>query len=194
MNSSTDVANDTVVSSDAEMLILVDADDVEIGQQTKAVCHDGAGLLHRAFSLFVFNTAGEVLLQQRSRTKRLWPGYWANTCCSHPRHNETMQTATQRRLQQELGFTCDLEYVYKFTYHATYQQHGSERELCWVYVGVSDLPVRPNPHEIEDWRFMPPDELDTALANDPEQFTPWLQMEWARLRGEFADRLPIPRS
>ena len=105
-----------VVSFDSERLILVDAADREIGHASKADAHVGKGILHRAFSLFVFNSAGELLLQQRAPGKPLWPGYWANSCCSHPRGGEDMETATQRRLSEELGFTCPLEFVFKFQY------------------------------------------------------------------------------
>ena len=94
--------NDVVVSSESEALILVDENDREIGFSSKDSCHDGPGILHRAFSLFIFNTAGELLLQQRSAGKRLWPLYWSNSCCSHPRAGETMELAVNRRLQQEL--------------------------------------------------------------------------------------------
>ena len=179
-----------VVSFDSERLILVDADDREIGFASKADAHAGRGILHRAFSLFVFNPAGELLLQQRAASKPLWPGYWANSCCSHPRGGEDMDTATQRRLREELGFTCPLEFVYKFQYHAGYGEAGSESELCWVYVGVSDAPVRVNDTEIAAWRYMRPEALDREIAESPDHFTPWLKMEWQRLRSEFVDRLP----
>jgi isopentenyl-diphosphate Delta-isomerase len=179
-----------VVSFDSERLILVDDADCEIGYASKAEAHAGHGILHRAFSLFVFNPAGELLLQQRGAGKPLWPGYWANSCCSHPRVGEDMDTATQRRLREELGFTCPLDFVYKFRYHAEYGDAGSEFELCSVYVGMSDAPVRVNATEIAAWRYVRPEALDREIAETPEHFTPWLQMEWQRLRGEFADRLP----
>lgn len=179
-----------VVSFGSERLILVDADDREIGHASKAEAHAGQGILHRAFSLFVFNSAGELLLQQRAPGKPLWPGYWANSCCSHPRDGEDMATATQRRLSEELGFGCALEYVYKFQYHAEFGEAGSESELCWVYVGQSDAPVRVNATEIAAWRYVKPADLDREIADSPERFTPWLKMEWRRLRGEFAARLP----
>ncbi len=178
------------VSFDSEALILVDSEDREIGSRNKGDCHDGEGILHRAFSLFVFNPAGELLLQQRGEDKRLWPGYWANSCCSHPRLGETMAEATQRRLQEELGMACEFQFIYKFQYHARYKDLGSERELCHVFVGQTDAPVRANPTELADWRFVSPDALDNELARHPERFTPWLQMEWRRLRGEFRDCLP----
>lgn len=182
--------DDRVVSFDSERLILVDADDREIGHASKADAHAGRGILHRAFSLFVFNPAGELLLQQRAESKPLWPGHWANSCCSHPRGGEDMDTATQRRLREELGFTCPLEYLYKFQYHAEYGEAGSETELCWVYIGTSDAPVRVNDTEIAAWRYVKPEALDREIAESPEHFTPWLKMEWQRLRGEFANRLP----
>jgi len=179
-----------VVSFDSERLILVDEADREIGHASKADAHAGRGILHRAFSLFVFNPAGELLLQQRAASKPLWPGYWANSCCSHPRGGEDTETATQRRLREELGFTCPLDFVYKFQYHAEYFDAGSESELCWVYVGVSDAPVRVNDTEIAAWRYVAPAALDREIAESPEHFTPWLKMEWQRLRGEFAKCLP----
>lgn len=184
----------TIVSSDSEALILVDAEDREIGFRDKGRCHDGEGILHRAFSLFIFNAAGELLLQQRAADKRLWPGYWANSCCSHPRRGETLEIATGRRLAEELGMRATLEHVYKFQYHARYGELGSERELCHVFVGRSDDTVRANPTEIAAWRWVTPAALDAEMAAHPERFTPWLQMEWQRLRGEFAARLPEPAS
>lgn len=180
---------DGVVSSDAETLILVDPLDRELGRLDKAACHDGDGVLHRAFSLFIFNRAGEVLLQQRSAQKRLWPLYWSNSCCSHPRYGETMVEATHRRLQQELGLRADLYFLYKFQYQAHFGELGSENELCWVYVGVSDDPVEVNENEIAAWRFVAPDALDAELARAPQTFTPWFQMEWARLRADHDQAL-----
>ena len=173
---------DRVVSSDSEELILVDDHDREIGFATKGHCHDAEGVLHRAFSVFVFNSRGEVLLQQRSATKRLWPLYWANTCCSHPRRGETMEVATQRRMEQEVGFSCDVEFLYKFEYHATFDNLGSEHELCWVYAGVCDPVVRPNRQEVAASRWVTVAQIERELRDTPEHFTPWFKLEWAQLR------------
>lgn len=178
-----------VVSSDAEELILVDRDDVTLGYRDKAACHDGPGLLHRAFSLFVFNPEGELLLQQRSAHKRLWPLYWSNSCCSHPRRGETMETAVKRRLKQELGMRGRLKFLYKFAYHAAFGALGSERELCWVYVGTSDDPVRANANEIAAWRYVDPDALSAEIDTRPDRFTPWLKLEWRRLQRDFREEL-----
>lgn len=180
---------DVVVSSEAEPLILVDADDREVGHASKADCHNDHGILHRAFSLFVFNEGGELLLQQRSLGKRLWPGYWSNSCCSHPRQGEDMREATQRRLQQELGLRCALRYLYKFEYQADYGGLGAEHELCSVYLGRSDAPVRANRNEVAAWRYVSPAGLDREIVGHPEHFTPWLKLEWQRLRRDFSDEL-----
>jgi isopentenyl-diphosphate delta-isomerase len=184
-------AQDEVVSSEDEALILVDADDREIGSMTKARCHEGDGALHRAFSLFVFNRAGELLVQQRSAGKKLWPLHWSNSCCSHPRHGETTDEAIHRRLAQELGIRSELHFLYKFQYQARYQDVGSENEICSVYLGVSDDEVRPNRHEISAWRWIGAERLDEEMRSNPASFTPWFTMEWQRVRPRYRDLLGI---
>lgn len=176
------------VSFDSEELILVDADDRATGTLRKDRCHDGEGLLHRAFSVFLFNSAGEVLMQQRAAGKRLWPGFWSNSCCSHPRAGEAMAVAVPRRLEQELGISAEPTFVYKFEYKAHYLDIGTEHELCWVFVGRTNDEPQPNPNEIEDWRWVGADELDAELA-DTERYTPWCRQEWSALRGPYADAL-----
>ena len=178
-----------VVSSDSEELILVDADDNAIGTLSKGRCHDGDGILHRAFSVFLFNADGELLLQQRSAEKRLWPLYWSNSCCSHPRNGETLAEATQRRILEELGVAAELEFVYKFTYHARYGDLGSEHECCSVYLGRTADTLAPNDNEIAAVRFVTPAALNEALATEGDRYTPWFKMEWQRLNDEFRDRL-----
>ncbi|MGD8441305.1 MAG: isopentenyl-diphosphate Delta-isomerase [Holophagae bacterium] len=171
-----------VVSSEDEPLILVDDADREIGHLSKGECHDGAGVLHRAFSLFVFNPEGELLLQQRSADKRLWPLYWSNSCCSHPRRGETMELATGRRLAQELGMSADLDYLFKFQYRAQFDGLGSEHELCWVFAGTSHDEPRPNVTEVAAVRWVSPDELDREFETNSAVFTPWFTMEWPRVK------------
>ncbi len=126
-----------VVSSEDERLILVDSNDRELGTSPKSDCHDGDGVLHRAFSLFVFNADGALLIHQRQADKRLWPLYWSNSCCSHPRAGEDMELAVSRRLEQELGLRANLRFMYKFEYAAAFGDVGSEHELCWVYAGTT---------------------------------------------------------
>jgi len=178
-----------VVSFEDEKLILVDEHDNEIGNLPKDQCHDGSGQLHRAFSLFIFNDAGEVLLQQRSEQKRLWPMFWSNAVCSHPRRGEDMETAVDRRLRQELGLTSRLRFLFKFIYQAQYDDSGSEHELCWVYLGRSSDPVVPNANEVANWRFVSIDELNGELSDNPEAFTPWMKLEWQRILAEHGREL-----
>ena len=113
-------ATGDIVSFDNEALIIVDAQDRILGHGTKAELHQGAGTLHRAFSIFLFNDAGDVLLQQRSADKPLWPGYWSNTCCSHPRRGESYGIATRRRLMEELGVEAPLWFTHRFRYQAQF--------------------------------------------------------------------------
>lgn len=170
------------VSRDSDRLILVDASDRALGVLDKASCHDGAGVLHRAFSAFLFNAAGQVLIQQRAADKRLWPRYWSNSCCSHPGPGEAMEQAVLRRLGDELGLAAEqvlnLRFLYKFEYQASFGDAGGEHELCWVFRAqlAGDLTV--NKAEIADWDWVAPSELSRRLAERGEDFTPWLKLEW----------------
>jgi isopentenyl-diphosphate Delta-isomerase len=170
------------ISPDSETLILVDESDREIGHLSKTQCHSGSGVLHRAFSLLIFNEAGELLIQQRSPAKRLWPMYWSNSCCSHPRRNEPMELATQRRLHEELGIRCPLKFLFKFQYQAQYGAAGAEHEMCSVYIGRYSGHLRINGGEIAGWRWVAPEALDQELSGRPEAFTPWFVLEWERIR------------
>jgi isopentenyl-diphosphate delta-isomerase len=175
------------VSNPAESLILVDDDDREIGSCSKVECHEGAGKLHRAFSVFLFNSDGQLLLQQRSAKKPLWPLYWANSCCSHPRESESVEAAGRRRVREELHLDCDPWFLYKFQYHAQYGDLGAERELCHVFAGQVTGNISAHPEEIAEWRFIDPDDLTREIAMDPDHFTPWLKLEWERIRIDFLD-------
>jgi isopentenyl-diphosphate delta-isomerase len=178
-----------IVSSEDELLVLVDAADNETGHLTKAECHDGGGVLHRAFSVFLFNGRGETLLQQRGADKRLWPLYWSNSCCSHPRQGESIEIATIRRLQDELNVSASLEFVYKFSYQASFGEAGSENEMCSVFLGHLDGEPQANATEIEEMRFVSADTLSDELAANPNMFTPWFKLEWQRLTEEFGETL-----
>ncbi|MBT8103836.1 MAG: isopentenyl-diphosphate Delta-isomerase [Gammaproteobacteria bacterium] len=181
--------NHRIVSSENEELILVDEDDNELGHLSKARCHDGAGVLHRAFSLFLFNDEGDLLLQQRSDEKRLWPGFWSNSCCSHPRRGESMEIATARRLSDELNIEAALEHVYQFCYTATFGESGSENELCHVYLGKLGGDVQPNDSEIAAVRFVAASTLEEELSRDPAGFTPWFKQEWRELQVNHREKL-----
>lgn len=182
-------SNNRIVSSEQEKLILVDREDREIGSLDKASCHDGAGVLHRAFSLFIFNADGDLLLQQRSAAKRLWPLYWSNSCCSHPRLGETMEQATARRLREELNIDARLEFVYKFAYEARFDATGSENELCWVYLGRSEQAIVANDSEIAATRAISAKDLQAEFVSRPQTFTPWFKLEWQRLKRHHASAL-----
>jgi isopentenyl-diphosphate delta-isomerase len=190
------MTNHKTVSFDNEPLILVDANDNVTGYETKVNAHLGGGLLHRAFSIFLFTDDDRVLLQQRSGKKPLWPLYWSNSCCSHPRKGETYEEAVHRRLREELAVDADLLYLYRFQYQAEFGEIGSEHELCSVYVGKIPAPVRidVNPSEIAAWQWITCGEVDRLIREQPEQVTPWFVMEWRRLRGEYRDTIASLRS
>jgi isopentenyl-diphosphate delta-isomerase len=165
-----------------DTLILVDHDDREIGFLSKEECHRGDGVLHRAFSVFLFNDAGETLLQQRSAHKPLWPLHWSNSCCSHPRRGETVEGAARRRVREELGLGCELDFLYKFEYRAAFRDVGAEHELCWVFVGRAEGSPAADPGEIAAWRYVAPDTLTREIEAHPQAFTPWVKLEWAEMR------------
>ena len=179
------MTHSAVVSFDDEPLILVNSQDEVLGHEEKHPCHNGEGMLHRAFSIFIFNSRGELLIQQRSEQKRLWPMFWANTCCSHPRRGEETPSAADRRLREELSMKAELQYVYKFEYQATFGELGSENELCWVFVGRSDDAADLNLNEVNELRYISPEALDAEMETNPEKFTPWLKMEWKKLRTQY---------
>jgi len=184
----TRTAPEDLAAVDMDALILVDAADRVVGRLSKSRCHEGKGVLHRAFSLLIFNAAGDLLLQQRAPSKRLWPLYWSNSCCSHPRSGEDMETATQRRLQEELGIACPLQFLFKFQYQAQFDATGSEHELCSVFIGKCSDPIVVDPNEISAWRWVDPDELQFQLKSSTGvRFTPWFTMEWARIWRDHRD-------
>ena len=166
----------------ADNLVLVDAEDREIGVAEKFRCHEGDGLLHRAFSVFVYGSDGRVLLQQRSAAKPLWPMYWSNSCCGHPLPGEDVPAAAERRTQEELGISCHARFLYKFQYQARYSAGYSENELCHVFESDYDGELAPDPAEIAAWRWIAPDDLTKEIERHPERFTPWMKLEWAEIR------------
>jgi isopentenyl-diphosphate delta-isomerase len=175
-----------------DMLILVDGQDRETGFLSKEECHRGQGTLHRAFSVFLFDRNGRLLLQQRSAQKPLWPLYWSNSCCSHPRRGETAESAAVRRVREELGVTCSLQFLYKFEYQAQFAEVGAEHELCWVFAGAADGAIRVDDTEIAAVRFVSPADLTREIAADGTRFTPWLKLEWARIEAEFLPGILAP--
>ena len=167
---------------ESELLILVDEADREVGYVDRARCHAGGGMLHRAFSLLIFNDHGELLLQQRAPSKQLWPMFWSNSCCSHPRRAESIESAARRRLREELGLSCPLHFLFKFQYQAQFDSAGAENELCSVFIGRASERVTVNPAEINAWRWISPEALHAEMAGpDQGNFTPWFRLEWERV-------------
>jgi len=172
-----------------DRLILVDEADREIGTLPKTEGHLGGGILHRAFSVFLFNREGAVLIQQRAAGKMLWPGYWSNSCCSHPRPGEAVETAGRRRVREELNLECRLNFLYKFRYQARFNDVGSEHELCYVYAGYPRGTLVADPSEIADHRWVAPDALTLEITASPDRFSPWLTLEWQRITTDFLEQI-----
>ena len=168
-----------------ELLILVDEKDNVLGYESKKECHEGQGLLHRAFSIFIFNDKNELLLQKRSFSKPLWPLYWSNSVCSHPRRGETYHEAARRRLREELGFETPLQALFKFQYQASFKNIGSENEICFVYIGKANGIVQTDLNEIAAWKYIDAAVLTENMLNYPNLYTPWFKMEWERIRKEY---------
>lgn len=167
-------------------LVCVDDDDVALYPLAKVDCHKGDGVLHRAFSVFLLDATGRILLQRRSALKPLWPGFWSNSCCSHPRWMEPLELAVDRRLAEELGVRAKVELLHSFIYHARFGDVGSEREFCHVFLGTLDsAEVRPDPAEISAVRWAARAEIDAEIASAAHVFTPWFLQEWDAIRGSL---------
>ena len=158
-----------------EEVILVDQDDNAIGTMEKMEAHR-KGLLHRAFSVVIFNSKGEILLQKRAKSKYHSGGLWTNACCSHPLPDESMELATQRKLKQEMGIDLKTEYAYKFIYNTNLDSGLIEHEYDHVFTGVFDGEPVINTHEVEDWKFIPLDQLRLDVNLNPEKYTYWFKL------------------
>jgi isopentenyl-diphosphate delta-isomerase len=158
-----------------ENVILVDANDNEIGIMEKMEAHE-KGLLHRAFSVFIFNSKGEILLQKRSIEKYHSGGLWSNTCCSHPRPGESLEAATNRRLKEEMGMTSKMFSAFSFKYKSHLDHNLIEHELDHVFIGyTNDLP-EPNIEEVEGYCYMSPELLELGFERHPDEYTEWLKI------------------
>jgi len=158
-----------------DRLIIVDENDKEIGYGEKDECHLIPAKLHRAFSIFIFNSKGEMLIHKRSGSKKTWPGYWTNACCSHPRKGESLEEATTRRLREELGFTCPLKFLFSFYYKADYDSTYGEHEIDHVFMGTYDGDVTPDRNEVEELMFVPTYVLREDVQRAPQKYTPWFK-------------------
>jgi isopentenyl-diphosphate delta-isomerase len=156
-----------------EHVVLVTPDDREIGTEEKLAAHRKA-LLHRAFSVFVFDRRGRLLLQRRAAGKYHSAGLWSNTCCGHPRPGEPTGRAAMRRLKEEMGFQCPLEQAFSFVYRAQLTNDLTEHELDHVFIGQFDGVPRPDPAEVQEWRATPVADLLDDLERNPGQYSVWL--------------------
>jgi len=172
----TDFKNDEV--------ILVNEQDEEIGFMSKLEAHQ-KGVLHRAFSVFIFNTNGEILLQQRALGKYHSEGLWSNTCCSHPLPHESAASGAVRRLQEEMGIQASLSFLYSFLYKAELDNGLTEHELDHIFWGISDNEPVINTAEVSNYKYISVNDLKTDLRENPEKYTEWLKICF----NEVADKI-----
>jgi isopentenyl-diphosphate delta-isomerase len=159
-----------------EMINLVNVTGNRIGTIEKLEAHK-TGQLHEAFSIFIFNTKGELLLQKRNENKYHSGGLWTNTCCSHARVGEGLQSAIHRRLQEEMGFDCDLKEVGSFIYNVKLSNNLIENEFDYIFKGVvDDIIVKPDPEEVSDYKWISMDELKNDAKINPDIYTEWIKI------------------
>ena len=171
---------------------MVNDQDIATGTMEKIEAHK-KGLLHRAFSVFIFNSKGEMLLQQRALNKYHSGGLWTNSCCSHPQPDEEILVAAQKRLKEEMGFTTSLEKIFDFIYRADFNNGLTEYEFDHVFTGEYEGVINFNQHEVIDYCYKSPEEVRYSLQQQPQKFTQWFQLafpkieEWWRLRYKSVD-------
>lgn len=158
-----------------EQVILVNENDEKIGLMPKMEAHE-KGVLHRAFSVFIFNDKNELMLQQRALDKYHTPGLWANTCCSHQRDGETSIEAGKRRLMEEMGFTTELEERTTFIYKAPFDNGLTEHELDHIMVGQYNGKPKLNPEEVADYKWMALEDVREDIKKNPDKYTPWFKI------------------
>ncbi len=158
-----------------EEVILVDADDNVIGRMEKMAAHRQAKL-HRAFSVFIFNNKKQLLLQQRAFHKYHSGGLWTNTCCSHPKPDESVEEAAHRRLKEEMGFDCKLQKIFHFIYCRPLDNQLTEHELDHVFIGFYDDKPKINKEEVENYQWINPVELFDSIKNNPSLYTEWFKI------------------
>lgn len=161
-------------------VILVDENDTETGTMGKMEVHEKA-LLHRAFSVFIFNDKGEVLLQRRAAKKYHSAGLWTNACCSHPKPGEDTTAAAQKRLQEEMGFFTPLSKTFTFIYRAPFENGLTEHEYDHVFTGTYNGSIQPNPDEVSDYCYQPVEQLNNSIQTHPHHFTVWFKIAFPKL-------------
>jgi len=173
----------------AEMLILVDENDNQIGTGEKMEVHR-AGKLHRCFSIFIFNSQGHVLMQKRAISKYHSGGLWTNTCCSHPRDGEDLAHSVHRRLQEEMGFDCEMEEVFTFIYRAELDHGLTEHEYDHVFIGKYDGPLTPNPEEADGYEWETVETVKKDMDRNPGRYTVWSIIAFNQLLDKYPKGMP----
>lgn len=158
-----------------EQVILVDEQDNIVGTMEKMEAHE-KGLLHRAFSILIFNSKREMLLQQRANEKYHSAGLWTNACCSHPRPGESIEDAGKRKLLQEMGFECELTYSHKFKYRVALENELTEYEWDYVLIGNYDDEPNINPEEAQAWKYESLETIKSDIESNPENYTCWFKL------------------
>lgn len=171
-----------------EQVILVDEQDNPVGEMGKLAAHQNGGKLHRAFSVFVFDKNGRLLLQQRNPQKYHSGGLWTNTCCSHPAPGEETIAAASRRLQQEMGFTTPLFNAFEFLYKADFSNGLTEWEYDHVIIGHHDGPVQPNPVEVSNYCYQSLEEIKNGMQLKPGNYTEWFKIAIPKLEAYFKEK------
>ena len=174
-----------------ENVILVNEADEPVGLMPKMEAHEKA-LLHRAFSVFIMNDKGETMLQQRAKDKYHSPLLWTNTCCSHQREGESNVEAGKRRLQEEMGFTTELEELFSFIYKAPFDNGLTEHELDHVMVGVYNERPKINPTEVANWKWMHPEDIKNDISSNPDRYTAWFKIIFERFYDHLSHKIMKP--
>jgi len=179
-----------LVKMEEQQVILVTPQDEPIGLMEKMEAHR-KGLLHRAFSIFIFDKEGRMLLQQRAAKKYHGAHLWTNACCSHPYVNEPIEVAAQRRLMEELGFTTPLEKIFSFIYNAAVENNLIEHEYDHVFVGEYEGTINENKEEVNDYAYHSMSSLKRMLHEQPEQFTTWFRIAFAQIEEWWQERYAV---
>ena len=168
-----------------DYVVLVNKKDQEIGTMEKMEAHQ-KGLLHRAFSVFILNSKGEMLIHRRALGKYHSPGLWTNTCCSHPRPNETVLDAANRRLDEEMGMVESLSEVVSFVYHHKFDNGLVEHEFDHILTGISDALPSINEDEVDSYKYMGIEELEQSMKQNPDDYSIWFKLAYPKLKAHLS--------
>lgn len=164
-----------------EQIIIVDENDNQIGTGEKLQVHID-GKMHRAFSIFVYNSKGQLMLQKRDKNKYHSGGLWTNTTCSHPNDGENTEDAAHRRIKEEMGFDCPLKKLFSFNYKVEFDNGLIENECDHVFIGNYDKKPKPNPKEAEDWKWISMEDLEKEIDDKPEEFSHWIKIALPKIK------------